>query len=94
MPMKPLAGLFLALACVLGIAATGCVFELAYGDPDLGVGVTRGILIGALPGCAGSLLVAIRLNTPALGPWARLNLTFTISSTRSDHCLCCLPFAA
>jgi len=23
MPMKPLAGLFLALACVLGIAATG-----------------------------------------------------------------------
>ena len=36
MPMKPLAGLFLALACVLGIASTGCVFELAYGDPDLG----------------------------------------------------------
>ena len=65
MPMKPLAGLFLALACVLGIAATGCVFELDYGDPDLGIGVTRGILIGALPGCAGSLLVAIRLNTPA-----------------------------
>lgn len=32
MPMKPLAGLFLALACVLGIAATGSVFELAYGD--------------------------------------------------------------
>ena len=41
MPMKPLAGLFLALACVLGIAATGCVFELAYGDPDLGIGVAR-----------------------------------------------------
>ena len=33
MPMKPLAGVFLALACVLGIASTGCVFELAYGDP-------------------------------------------------------------
>ena len=28
--MKPLAGLFLALACLCGIAATGCVFELAY----------------------------------------------------------------
>ena len=40
MPMKPLAGLFLALACVLGIATTGCVFELAYGDPDLGVSHT------------------------------------------------------
>ena len=44
MPMKPLAGLFLALACVLGIAATGSVFELAYGDPDLGVTLTRWIL--------------------------------------------------
>ena len=29
MPMKPLAGVFLALACILGIASTGCVFELA-----------------------------------------------------------------
>jgi hypothetical protein len=37
MPMKPLAGVLLALACVLGIAATGSVFELAYGEPDLGV---------------------------------------------------------
>ena len=50
---------------MLGIAATGSVFELAYGDPDLGVGLTRAILIGALPGCALSLLVAIRLNSPA-----------------------------
>ena len=40
MPMKPLAGVFLALACILGIASTGCVFELAYGDPDLGVTTT------------------------------------------------------
>ena len=31
MPMKPLAGLFLALACILGIASTGSVFVLAYG---------------------------------------------------------------
>ena len=42
--MKPLAGVFLALACVLGIASTGCVFELAYGDPDLGVKTTSWIL--------------------------------------------------
>ena len=34
--MKPLAGVFLALACVLGIASTGCVFELAYGEKRLG----------------------------------------------------------
>lgn len=64
MPMKPLAGLFLALACVLGIAATGSVFELAYGDPDLGVGATRAILAACLPGTVVSLLVAIRINRP------------------------------
>ena len=57
--------LFLALACVLGIAATGSVFELAYGDPDLGVATTRWILGLALPGTLLSLLVAIRINKPA-----------------------------
>jgi len=62
--MKPLAGLFLALACFFGIAATGCVFELAYGEPDLGVGLTRAILAASLPGTAVALLVAIRLNQP------------------------------
>jgi hypothetical protein len=65
MPMKPLAGLFLAVACVLGIAATGSVFELAYGDPDLGVATTRWILGLCLPGTAAALLVAIRINKPA-----------------------------
>lgn len=63
--MKPLAGLFLALACVLGIATTGCVFELAYGDPDLGVSTTRWILVLAGPSTVATLLVAIRLNKPA-----------------------------
>ena len=67
MPMKPLAGVFLALACLLGIAATGSVFELAYGDPDLGVSTTRLILGLALPGTVLSLLVAIRINKPAWG---------------------------
>jgi len=65
MPMKPLAGLFLALACVLGIAATGSVFELAYGHPQLGVTATGSILGLALPGTVLSLLVAIRINKPA-----------------------------
>ncbi len=65
MPMKPLAGLFLALACLSGIAATGCVFELAYGEPDLGVGLTSAILAACLPASAISLLVAIRINSPA-----------------------------
>ena len=65
MPMKPLAGLFLALACLLGIASTGSVFELAYGDPDLGLQATRGILGLSLPGTVAALLVAIRIHKPA-----------------------------
>ena len=65
MPMKPLAGLFLALACVLGIASTGCVFELAYGEPDLGVSTTSWILAVAAPATIGTLVVAIRLNKQA-----------------------------
>ncbi|MEI7665579.1 MAG: hypothetical protein WCI65_05985 [Synechococcaceae cyanobacterium ELA263] len=64
MPMKPLAGIFLALACLLGIAATGSIFELAYGDPDLGVQTTRWILAASLPGTLLTLLVAIRINRP------------------------------
>lgn len=62
--MKPLAGLLLALACVLGIAATGSIFELAYGDPDLGLATTRLILGLSLPGTALTLLLAIRVNKP------------------------------
>ncbi|MFQ6538716.1 MULTISPECIES: hypothetical protein [Aphanothece] len=65
MPMKPLAGVFLALACVLGIAATGSVFELAYGDPDLGVTTTGWILALSGPATLAALLVAIRINRPA-----------------------------
>jgi hypothetical protein len=65
MPIKPLAGVFLALACVLGIAATGSVFEIAYGDPDLGLSTTRLILLASLPGSILSLLLAIRINRPA-----------------------------
>ena len=64
MPMKPLAGLMLALACVLGIAATGSVFELAYGDPYLGPATTRVILGLSLPGTLAALVLAIRINKP------------------------------
>ena len=65
MPMNPLSGLFLALACILGIAATGSIFELAYGDPDIGVATTSWILGLTTPATIGSLLLAIRLNKPA-----------------------------
>jgi hypothetical protein len=50
---------------VLGIAATGSVFELAYGDPDLGVTTTRLILGACLPGTLVALVLAIRINRPA-----------------------------
>ena len=40
-------------------------FELAYGDPDLGVRVISWILALAAPATVGTLLVAIRLNNPA-----------------------------
>ena len=60
--MKPLAGVMLGLACVLGIAATGSVFELAYGDPDLGLATTRMILGLSLPGTLAALVLAIRIN--------------------------------
>jgi hypothetical protein len=63
--MKPLAGLLLAVACVLGIAATGSVFELAYGEPDLGLATTRWILGLTLPGTLVALVWAIRINKPA-----------------------------
>ena len=64
MPMKPLAGVMLGLACVLGIAATGSVFELAYGDPDLGLATTRVILGLSLPGTLAALVLAVRINKP------------------------------
>jgi hypothetical protein len=64
MPMKPLAGLFLALSCLLGIAATGSVFELAYGDPDLGQQTTSWILAASLPGTVVALVLASRINQP------------------------------
>ena len=61
--MKPLAGLLLALSCLLGIAATGSVFELAYGDPQLGVGPTTIILVVSAPGTVLALLMAKTWNS-------------------------------
>ena len=60
--MKPLAGLLLALSCLSGIAATGCTFELAYGQPQLGTGLTATILGISLPGTVLTLVVAVRMN--------------------------------
>lgn len=41
--------LLLAGACVSAIAAVGSTFELASGTPDLGAGITGGILVATVP---------------------------------------------
>ncbi|NJL98365.1 MAG: hypothetical protein HC924_05845 [Synechococcaceae cyanobacterium SM2_3_2] len=41
--------LLLAASCISAIAAVGSAFELSSGQPDLGVGLTAGILVGAVP---------------------------------------------
>ena len=47
--LTPKSGLFLACSCVTAIAAVGSVFELSYGDPDLGTQVTAIILALSIP---------------------------------------------
>jgi uncharacterized membrane protein YfbV (UPF0208 family) len=47
--LTPKSGLFLACSCVTAIAAVGSVFELSYGDPDLGIQVTAIILALSIP---------------------------------------------
>ncbi|BAY23048.1 hypothetical protein NIES2100_28120 [Calothrix sp. NIES-2100] len=49
MYLTPKSGLFLAGSCVSAIAAVGSVFELSYGQPDLGFQATAIILILSIP---------------------------------------------
>lgn len=49
MYLTPKSGLFLGGACVSAIAAVGSIFELSYGQPDLGVQVTAIILGLSIP---------------------------------------------
>jgi hypothetical protein len=56
----PKSGFLLLLACVSAIAAVGSIFELAYGEPDLGQTVTTAILVVTLPLSIFSLYAAIQ----------------------------------
>ncbi|MFH7028440.1 MAG: hypothetical protein ACHBN1_24380 [Heteroscytonema crispum UTEX LB 1556] len=47
--LTPKSGLFLACSCVTAIAAVGSIFELSYGEPDLGTQVTAIILALSIP---------------------------------------------
>jgi len=58
--MTPKSGLFLGGSCVAAIAAVGSVFELASGQPDLGVAVTSVILAISIPLCGFLFYAAVR----------------------------------
>jgi len=47
--LTPKSGLFLGGCCVSAIAAVGSIFELSYGQPDLGVQATAIILGLSIP---------------------------------------------
>jgi len=47
--LTPKSGVFLMGACITGIAAVGSVFELSYGDPELGFTTTGIILAASIP---------------------------------------------
>ena len=47
--MTPKSGLFLAGTSIAAIAGVGSVFELAYGEPDLGVLPTTIVLALSIP---------------------------------------------
>ncbi len=49
MYLTPKSGLFLGASCVTAIASVGSVFELSYGQPDLGVQITAIILGLCIP---------------------------------------------
>ena len=49
MYLTPKSGLFLGGSCVSAIAAVGSIFELIYGQPDLGLQVTAIILALSIP---------------------------------------------
>ncbi|NES81763.1 MAG: hypothetical protein F6K10_10350 [Moorea sp. SIO2B7] len=47
--MTPKSGVLLMGSCIAAIAAVGSVFELSYGNPELGSLTTGLILAGSIP---------------------------------------------
>ncbi|MBT9315390.1 hypothetical protein [Leptothoe spongobia] len=58
--MTPKSGLFLAGTCIAAIAGVGSVFELAYGEPDLGVLPTSIVLALSIPITVISFMAAVK----------------------------------
>ncbi len=66
MVATPKSSLFLGLCCILAIAATGCIFELSSGEPDLGMGVTGAILAVSIPASIACFFLAVRAAREAM----------------------------
>ena len=47
--LTPKSGVLLMGSCITAIAAVGSIFELSYGDPDLGFKTTGIILAVSIP---------------------------------------------
>ena len=47
--MTPKSGVLLMGSCIAAIAAVGSIFELSYGNPELGSLTTGLILAGSIP---------------------------------------------
>lgn len=60
MYLTPKSGLFLAISCIAAIAAVGSVFEISYGQPDLGMQTTAIILALSIPATVLSFLAAVK----------------------------------
>jgi hypothetical protein len=58
--MTPKSGLFLAIACICGVAAVGSVFEITSGQPDLGMNPTIAILVASIPVGIAAFVIAVK----------------------------------
>lgn len=58
--MTPKSALFLLISCIAGIAAVGSIFELSYGEPQLGSLATGIILTASIPLGGFSFYAAVR----------------------------------
>jgi hypothetical protein len=58
--MTPKSGILLLVSCVSAIAAVGCIFEISYGEPDLGMTYTSLILAASIPLTIISFIIAVK----------------------------------
>jgi hypothetical protein len=60
MGMTPKSGVLLLISCIAAIAGVGSVFELSYGEPELGNVTTSAILAGSIPLAIASFWFAVQ----------------------------------